>query len=57
LCLKPKARVEVKGKLALITLENGGQALVPLEELCNIARRFGLELENYECEETTLKTQ
>ncbi|MCC6010279.1 MAG: hypothetical protein QXW41_04530 [Fervidicoccaceae archaeon] len=55
--MKPKARVEVKGKLALITLENGGQALVPLEELCNIARRFGLELENYECEETTLKTQ
>lgn len=54
--MKQKARVEIKGKLALLTLENGGQALVPIEELCNIARRFNLELENYECEDTPLKT-
>lgn len=48
---KVKAEVTLRGKLASITLETGGRALVPVEELCQIARRFNLILKGYECEE------
>jgi len=51
-----KAKVSLRGKLALITLETGAQALVPVEEVCNLARRFRLELEEYYCEETPLQS-
>lgn len=44
-----KAYVEVRGKLAFMKLEPRGQAVVPLEKLCDIAKRFKLELIGYEC--------
>lgn len=47
-----KAYVEVRGKLAFIRLEPKGQAVVPLEKLCEIAKRFRLELVGYECKQT-----
>jgi len=46
---KEKARVEIWGKTAYVKLESGGEALVPIEEVCRLAERFNLELENYEC--------
>ena len=49
--IKTRARVEDWGESALVVLEHGGQALVPFEELCSLARRFNLVYENYECEE------
>jgi len=45
-----KAKVEVWGKVAYVKLETGGEALIPLSELCGFAKRFGLVLEGYDCE-------
>lgn len=49
--IKTRARIEDWGENALVVLEHGGQALVPFEELCNLAKRFNLVFENYDCEE------
>ena len=49
--IKTRARVEDWGDNYLVVLEHGGKALVPVEELCNLAKRFNLVYENYECEE------
>ena len=46
---KEKAWVEIWGKTVYLKLESGGEALVPLDELCKVAERFNLELMNYEC--------
>ena len=46
-----RAKVEDWGENMLVVLEHGGQALVPREELCNLAKRFNLVYENYDCEE------
>jgi len=51
--LEEKAIVEIWGKNAYLKLESGGEALVPVEELCRIAKRFNLKLENYHCEQDT----
>lgn len=50
--MKVKARVEIRGKVAYLKLESGGEAIVPVSELCNLARRFNIELKNYDCEKT-----
>ncbi len=49
--LGEKAVVEIWGKNAYLKLESGGEALVPVEELCRLAKRFNLKLENYQCEQ------
>ena len=49
---KIKAEVEIRKELAILRLErNQGVAVVPLQELCNIAQRYNLLLVNYDCEE------
>ncbi len=44
-----RARVEKRGELAILQLDNGTTAVVPLQELCKIADRFNLDIENYKC--------
>ncbi len=46
---REKAIVEKWGKNAYIKLESGGEALVPLTEICKLAERFNLELKGYKC--------
>ena len=44
-----RARVKIIGSAAIIETEKGAKALAPVTQLCEIARRLGLILENYDC--------
>ncbi len=44
-----KAYAEKWGENVYIKLETGGEALIPLSEICEIAERFNLDIEGYEC--------
>jgi len=46
-----RAWVKIKGAVAIIRTENNAYALVPIDELCKLAKRFNLCYENYECKE------
>ena len=46
-----KAWVEVKGSVAFIRTEDNAYALVPIDVVCKLAKRFNLCYENYECRE------
>ena len=46
-----KAWVEIKGSVAIIRTEDNAYALVPIDEVCKLAKRFNLCYENYECKE------
>lgn len=47
--LKEKGRVEIWGKIAYLKTEKGKEALIPINDLCSVAERFEIELENYKC--------
>ncbi len=44
-----KARVEIKGDIVILRTESGAQAVIPLREVCRLAERFNLIIENFEC--------
>ncbi|MET1101722.1 MAG: hypothetical protein ABWW69_04510 [Pyrodictiaceae archaeon] len=44
-----RAKVRVRGELAIVELEDGGIAVVPAQELCRLAERFNIIYENYKC--------
>ena len=39
------ARVEVRGRLAIVTTSSGQKAVIPVDALCSFLERFGLEVE------------
>lgn len=45
-----KAKVKVVGDLAIIEVESGGKAAVPLSNLCSVAKKLNLHLVNYSCD-------
>jgi len=52
-----KAKVKIVGSAAIIITERGSRAIAPLSQLCEIADRLGLILENYNCEKTQVKSR
>ncbi|MEL9939572.1 MAG: hypothetical protein QW632_03320 [Ignisphaera sp.] len=44
-----KASVKIMGKVAIIRTERGSKALVGADDLCDLAKKLGLCLENYNC--------
>jgi len=43
------AWVEIKGRSAIIKTKSGALAMVPKDNICEIAERFDLCIENYPC--------
>lgn len=43
------AWVEIKGRSAIIKTKSGALAMVPKDDICEIAERFDLCIENYPC--------
>ena len=46
---KERAWVEIKGKSAIIRTETGALAMIPKDDICKIAERYDLIIENYKC--------
>ncbi|RUM48001.1 MAG: hypothetical protein DSY37_00775 [Hyperthermus sp.] len=46
---KTLAKVEVLGEIAVIEREDGGQAVVPRDEVCRLAERLNLVLKGVKC--------
>lgn len=44
-----KATVTNLGKMIIIRTEKGGKAIVGVHNLCSIAKRLGICLEDYRC--------
>jgi len=44
-----RAKVIVKGRSAYVTTESGSSAFIPVDKLCDVAKRFNLCYENYRC--------
>ena len=44
-----KASVNIIGKIAVIRSERGGKAIVGVHNLCSVAKKLGLCIENYRC--------
>lgn len=44
-----KATVNILGKMAILRTERGGKAIVGIRNLCSIAKRLGICLEDYRC--------
>ncbi len=47
---KVKARVEVKGPLAIIETEYGQRAVIPADTLCTFLAKYGIEAEGVDIE-------
>lgn len=45
-----KSKVVIKGRLAYIVGESGATAFIPVDKLCEVARRFNLCIENFKCD-------
>ena len=48
------ARVEIKGRSAIIKTRSGAIAMIPKDDICEIAERFDLCIENYPCPKKTV---
>lgn len=44
-----EAYVEIKGRTIILRTERGALALIPEQEICEVARRFNLCIKNYKC--------
>lgn len=47
---KVKAKVEVKGPLAIVVTEYGQKAVIPADTLCSFIARYDLEVEGLDVE-------
>ncbi len=59
--IKAKAiRKEQKGHIAFLETELGQKAIIPWDELCNVAKKLKLKIEvegsELKCEDMTMKT-
>ncbi len=44
-----EAWVEIKGRTAILRTKKGALALIPEQEICELAKRFDLCVKNYKC--------
>ncbi|MCC6022831.1 MAG: hypothetical protein QXF42_04600 [Sulfolobales archaeon] len=44
-----KFKVVIKGRLAYIISESGTSAFIPVDKLCEVAKRFNICYENFRC--------
>ncbi len=44
-----KSKVVIKDRIAYLVTERGSTAFIPIEKLCEVARRFNLCIENFKC--------
>jgi hypothetical protein len=44
-----KVNVKVIGRVAILRSERGSKALVGIENLCTLAKKLNICLENYDC--------
>ena len=52
-----RAIVKIVGSAAIIITERGSRAIAPISQLCEIAKRLCLDLENYDCEKMQVKSK
>jgi len=45
-----KASIKIIGRVAILRSEKGSKALVGIENLCNLAKKLNICLENYNCD-------
>lgn len=51
------ARVDIKGRSAIIRTKSGALAMIPKDDICEVAERFNLCIENYPCPHRTISKE